>query len=117
MSAAMSSSANTSNAAGANAERTRPPIEVGARVRVREDFPIGHFRTPVYVRGKTGVVTASFGAFEDPELVAYCLKGPKRWLYAVRFEQVDLWNNYQGPDRDTVELELYEHWLEPLGDA
>lgn len=92
---------------------TRPAIAVGALVRVREDYPPGHFRTPVYVRGKTGVVIASFGEFEDPEVLAYNLKGPKRWLYAVRFEQVDLWPNYQGPDRDSVEMEIYEHWLEP----
>ena len=32
----------------------------GDRVRVREDFPPGHIRTPVYVRGKEGVVTRGF---------------------------------------------------------
>ena len=93
---------------------TRSLIDVGSKVRVRDDFPVGHFRTPVYVRGKTGIVISSFGAFDDPEVLAYNLTGPKRWLYAVSFDQVDLWRDYQGTDADKVELELYEHWLEPL---
>lgn len=92
----------------------RPAIAIGTKVRVRDDFPIGHFRTPVYVRGKTGTVISSFGAFDDPEVLAYNLNGPKRRLYAVRFDQVELWRDYQGADTDKVELELYEHWLEPL---
>ena len=32
-------------------------LEPGDRVRVRADYPMGHIRTPVYVRGKEGVVT------------------------------------------------------------
>ncbi len=42
----------------------------GDRVRVREDFPPGHIRTPVYVRGKTGVVKRKFGTFPNPEVLA-----------------------------------------------
>jgi nitrile hydratase len=38
-------------------------LSPGDRVRVREDFPLGHIRTPVYVRGKEGVVTRVFGSF------------------------------------------------------
>ena len=34
-------------------------------------------------------------------------------LYRVRFQQRDLWANYSGSERDAVELEIYEHWLEP----
>ena len=46
------------------------PLSPGDRVRVREDFPPGHIRTPVYIRGKEGVVTKSFGAFPNPEQLA-----------------------------------------------
>ena len=42
----------------------------GTRVRVREDFPFGHIRTPVYVRGKEGVVMRRFGSFPNPETLA-----------------------------------------------
>ena len=87
-------------------------FSAGERVRVRADFPPGHVRTPVYVRGKTGVVTRRFGAFKNPELAAYRLAGPKKVLYQVRFRQTDLWPHYAGSETDTVDLDLYDHWLE-----
>lgn len=83
----------------------------GDKVRVREDFPPGHIRTPVYVRGKTGTVTRRFGEFENPELLAYRLEGPKKTLYEVRFRQRDLWPDYEGNPADTVDLDIYDHWL------
>ena len=86
----------------------------GERVRVRADFPPGHIRTPVYVRGKTGTITRRFGAFKNPELVAYRLAGSKKVLYQVRFRQTDLWPDYAGPEGDTVDLDLYDHWLEKV---
>ena len=87
-------------------------LREGQMVRVREDYPLGHIRTPVYVRGKTGVVAKHFGAFGNPETLAFCLPTDKRQLYKVRFRQADLWPDYTGGMNDTVELDLYEHWLE-----
>lgn len=86
----------------------------GDLVRVREDFPMGHIRTPVYVRGKVGRVTRCFGAFGNPELLAYRLEGPKEDLYEVRFLQRDLWDDYRGSEKDAVDLDLYRHWLEKI---
>jgi nitrile hydratase len=84
----------------------------GMRVRVREDFPIGHFRTPVYVRGREGVVTRKFGAFPNPETLAIGRDGlPKKALYEVRFRQADLWPDYQGAANDTLDIDIFEHWL------
>ena len=60
-------------------------LSPGAVVRVREDYPPGHIRTPVYLRGKQGVVERYFGAFANPERLAYNLTGPKQALYKVRF--------------------------------
>lgn len=90
------------------AEELRP----GDRVRVREDYPAGHFRTPVYVRGKTGVVTRKFGTFANPELLAYATQGPKKTLYEVRFKQMELWPDYAGSPYDTLDIDIYEHWLD-----
>jgi hypothetical protein len=85
----------------------------GERVRIREDFPPGHIRTPVYVRGKQGVVTRCFGAFRNPETLAIGRDGlPKKVLYEVQFHQKDLWPDYDGNEQDTVLLDIYEHWLE-----
>ncbi len=84
----------------------------GTRVRVREDFPPGHVRTPVYVRGKEGVVTRKFGAFLNPELLAIGRDGrPEKVLYEVRFRQADLWPDYAGKPDDTLDIDIYEHWL------
>ncbi len=85
----------------------------GMKVRVRDDYPPGHIRTPVYIRGHEGVIVQCFGAFENPEVVAYRLQGPKKTLYAVRFRQADLWPGYDGQAQDTLDIDIYEHWLEP----
>jgi nitrile hydratase len=31
----------------------------------------------------------------------------------VRFAQREVWPDYGGPATDTVDIEIYEHWLEP----
>jgi hypothetical protein len=86
----------------------------GATVRVRTAYPPGHLRTPCYVRGRRGAVERICGAFANPEELAYNRPGlPRQPLYRVRFRQVDLWPDYAGPATDTVEVELYQHWLEP----
>ena len=86
----------------------------GARVSVRRSEPPGHLRTPYYVRGKRGVVERVCGSFANPEELAYGRDGlPTRPLYRVRFRQADLWPDYAGPAADSVEVEVFEHWLEP----
>jgi nitrile hydratase len=86
----------------------------GERVAVRRADPPGHIRTPWYCRGKSGVVERLCGAFANPESLAYGLGGePVRPLYRVRFDQRALWPDYRGRDIDSVEIEIYEHWLEP----
>ncbi len=89
----------------------------GDLVRIREDFPLGHIRTPVYIRGKTGKVVEYFGDFGNPETLAYCLPSDKRQLYKVRFAQEQVWENYRGGPQDTVDLDIYEHWLELAGET
>ena len=87
-------------------------LKPGDSVRVREDYPPGHIRTPVFIRGKAGVVIRVFGEFENPEIAVYELEGPKKTLYQVRFRQADLWPDYTGPAQDTLDIDIYEHWLE-----
>lgn len=93
-----------------------PRYTPGAWVKVRVGYPRHHCRTPFYCRGKSGQVERICGAFRNPEELAYGRDGlPKQPLYRVRFRQVDLWPDYAGPEGDVVEIELYEHWLEPAG--
>ncbi len=90
-----------------------PEFSVGDKVTIKQTFPPGHRRTPFYVRGKTGEIERICGAFPNPEELAYGFDGlPQKILYRVRFAQHHVWPGYKGPDRDIIEMEIYEHWLE-----
>ncbi|KIT16007.1 SH3-like domain-containing protein [Jannaschia aquimarina] len=82
----------------------------GARVRVKAMMPPGHVRTPGYLRGRVGEVERVLGPFPNPEQLAYRRKGDPLDLYRVRFPLGDLWDR---DDADTLEAEIYAHWLEP----
>jgi hypothetical protein len=91
-----------------------PRFAPGARVSVRCAAPPGHLRTPWYIRGRAGVIERCCGAFANPEELAYNRPGvPKQPLYRVRFRQHEVWPDYQGSAADTIEVEIYQHWLEP----
>jgi hypothetical protein len=85
----------------------------GDAVAVRLAHPPGHVRTPTYCRGKCGVVERLCGTYPNPEELAYARSGlPAQPLYRVRFRQRELWPDYRGSDTDTVDIEIYQHWLE-----
>jgi len=89
-------------------------FQPGDRVKVRAAFPPGHIRTPFYIRGKVGLVERVLGPFRNPEELAYGRSGePAQPLYRVRFPQREVWPDYRGNDADTVDIEIYQHWLEP----
>jgi nitrile hydratase len=89
-------------------------FEIGDRVTIQFNEAPGHRRTPVYIRGKTGVIERVCGAFRNPEERAYGFDGlPERVLYRVRFRQNDVWPAYTGAGHDLIELEIFEHWLIP----
>ena len=72
-------------------------FSTGDRVRIKNSHPPGHRRTP--------------------EELAYGFDGtPKRELYRVRLSQIELWDEYQGSSDDTLDLEIYDHWLEKVED-
>ena len=90
-----------------------PKFSPGQAVRVRTGIAPGHVRTPWYLRGRSGVVERICGAFGNPEELAYNrLEGRPVPLYRVRFSMAEIW----GPDvetaDDTIDAEIFEHWLE-----
>jgi hypothetical protein len=90
------------------------PFKVGQRVRIARRFPVGHYRTPVYVRGKTGTIERVLARFLNPEEEGFGRnKGGKIRLYRVRIKQRDLWPAYRGGAGDELQIEIYEPWLEP----
>ncbi len=50
-------------------------FKVGDRVKVTNASPPGHVRTPTFVRGKTGTIIRHYGAFPNPERLAYGMTG------------------------------------------
>ena len=92
------------------AQRFQP----GDRVRVRKVDAPGHIRTPWYIRGQEGVIERFCGHFKNPEELAYFRPGtPMKALYRVRFLQAQVWPDYAGPAQDTLDIDIYDHWLEP----
>ncbi len=91
-----------------------PRFGVGDRVTVRRMFPNGHIRTPRYIMGVTGRVCCAVGAFPNPEELAYGRSGkPEKMLYRVQFRQSCIWPDYSGSPADSLEIEIYGHWLMP----
>ncbi|MBC5810279.1 MAG: nitrile hydratase subunit beta [Candidatus Eremiobacteraeota bacterium] len=90
-------------------------FSTGDAVRVANGAVFGHVRTPQYVRGKIGTVERICGRFRAPEeLSRGKYDGAQRALYRVRFLQVEVWPDYHGDPSDTLDVEIYEHWLEPV---
>ena len=87
-------------------DRPRARFEVGDRVRVMAENPAGNPRTPVHVRGKTGLVAALHGVTPNP-LDHRGLYPP---LYSVVFEVREV---FGGSSRDTLWVDVHEDWLEP----
>ena len=77
-------------------------------------MPPGHVRTPCYLRGKSGTIERRLGEFANPERAAYRLEKEMQPLVRVRFTMVEIWGkNAENPD-DTLDAEIYAHWLEKV---
>jgi nitrile hydratase subunit beta len=95
---------------------SKPSWRAGDRVRVALAFPPGHIRTPLFLRGKTGVILREYGVFPNPERLAYGMHGePALTLYMVKFTMDEVWGGAgaYGP-KDTVTADIYEHWLQTV---
>lgn len=92
------------------AARFRP----GDQVKVRQADVPSHIRTPWYIRGQAGVIERLCGVYPNPEELAHARSGlPAQPLYRVRFVQAQVWSDYGGSRADTIDVEIYQHWLEP----
>jgi nitrile hydratase beta subunit-like protein len=95
-------------------EAVAPSYKPGDRVAVRRSYPLGHIRTPYYARGCVGSIERLCGSFPMPEELAQQRSGlPAQPLYRVRFLQREVWPDYQGGAEDALEVEIFQHWLEP----
>jgi hypothetical protein len=92
---------------------TQARYKPGDKVRVRRTYPLGHIRTPFYIRGCSGEIERVCGSFGNPEELAQMRSGePRQPLYRVRFLQQQVWAAYKGSPDDVLEVEIFQHWLE-----
>ena len=85
----------------------------GETVRILDHNTPLHHRVPDYVKGHRGEIERVCSAFGQPESLAAGGDGrPYQTLYRVRLMQRDLWPDYAGNPCDTLEIEVFEHWLE-----
>ena len=87
---------------------------MGKSVRVKNHCPPGHVRAPWYLRGKTGIIERYLGTFGNPEQLAYGLKAEEKPLYRVRFTMAEIWGAAAERPTDTIDAEIYGHWLEEV---
>ena len=88
-------------------------FDPGDAVQVRSGSPPGHIRTPFYVRGCKGRIERIAGEYRNPEELAFGrFEAPIVPLYRVRFQQKDVWPDYQGKSADTLDVDIFEFWLE-----
>lgn len=94
--------------AGEVSEAATAAYDVGDAVRVRNDHPAGHTRSPRYARGAVGAVTDLLGRFALPDATAH---GEDRSepVYTVEFDAHDLWG--EDTDADVVALDMWESYL------
>ena len=90
-----------------------PRFAIGQKLRSTTASPTGHTRLPLYARGRMGEVVLHHGAHVFPDANAHGLGECPQHLYAVRFTARELWGPNASP-RDSVTLDLWESYLEPL---
>ena len=96
------------------AEGEQPLFAPGDRVRITVRFPVGHYRVPIYLRGRTGSVEKVIEpvGIDNEEEGFGRNAGTKRHYYRVVIPLSELWRGYAGSYRDALHVEIFETWLE-----
>jgi len=96
------------------AARFEARFEIGQKVRIVNRTPSKHHRVPAYAKGKAGVIERVCGQHADPERFAPGDGNPPQRLYRVRILQPELWKDYEGAGSDSLDIEIFENWLEAI---
>lgn len=98
------------------AEGEQPRFAPGDAVRVLSRSTVGHYRVPMYLRGKAGTVEAVITPVAvDNEREGYGRNaGTRRHYYRVAFAMTEIWPHYAGSPADGLRIEVYETWLEGI---
>ena len=91
-----------------------PIFRPGDRIRVMDRSPIGHYRVPIYLRGKSGTIEAVIepAAIDNEQEGFRRNAGSKRHYYLIAIPMTEIWPDYVGSPRDGLRVEVFETWLE-----
>ncbi len=98
---------------GRIADAQLPEIQVGDRVRVKDNFVPGHIRMPAYIRGKEGVVVGVSPAYPYPDAHGHGLQSAWQRSFDVRFSSRHLWPD--GAEDAEVQVGVFHSYLQRLG--
>ena len=91
-----------------------PLFAAGEQVRISVRFPVGHYRAPIYIRGKSGVIEQVIEprAVNNEEEGFGRNAGSTGFYYRVAIPLTSLWPDYAGAPEDGLRIEVFETWLE-----
>ena len=94
----------------------QPAFRSGERVRLGARMPIGHYRVPLYLSGKTGLIVAVMepAGLDNEEEGFGRNAGNRRHYYRIAFPMQEVWPAYPGPAHDRLLIEVFETWLERI---
>ncbi len=89
---------------------------VGDAIRVLQRSPVGHYRVPIYLRGKSGSVEAVIEptGIDNEEEGFGRNSGVRRHYYRIAIPMDQVWSEYVGRPQDGLRIEVYETWLEKV---
>ena len=92
-----------------------PIFRPGQHVRILERYPLGHYRVPLYLRGRSGVVERLVQPAIDNEEEGFGLNaGLKRHYYRIGVAMSDIWAAYAGAKRDRFTSKCLKRGWRPL---
>jgi len=96
------------------AQGEEPRFNAGDHVLVLSLAPIGHYRVPLYVRGKHGTVGKVIRPrFVNNESEGFGRNAGRRgYYYRIEIPLFELWSDYSGPKTDALCIEVFETWLQ-----
>jgi nitrile hydratase len=94
----------------------KPLFKAGDQIRIATRSPIGHYRVPMYLRGKRGTVETVIEptAVDNEEEGFGRNAGSRRHYYRLAIPMNEIWTDYRGSSKDGLRIEVFETWLERL---